>query len=172
MRTFGKSPKRPKNFKSSKSSHSKKDSNPSRKMVVSNPYSVAIERPDLDTIDQRVQISVGDIVYEVMWDNATERVICLGENHTWYEVRSNAVASNEIKLINALQALNIYGENRTILTFTLQQAKQMDDYLNTAVSMDFLAQMEIVEIEEEPMLTNSDIESIESDSDDPLEIIV
>lgn len=140
--------------------------------MISTPYRVTVEQPDLDTINQRVQISVGDIVYEVMWDNATERVICLGENHIWYEVRSNTVASNEIKLIDALQALNIYRENGTILTFSLHQENTLDDYLNTAVSMDFLAQMEIIEIEEEPTQTNSDIESIESDSDDPLEIIV
>lgn len=144
------------------------------------PYSVQIEDPtEFDGIRQRAQVSAGEVIYDISWDETNQRVICVGPQQVWYEIRHDTVESTEIELIDVLNAFNLCRDNTEyILNSPLHTENTIDNYLVTPICADFLMQMDIATVsdddpsptasDDDPSPTSSDNESIECDSDDPI----
>lgn len=146
-------------------------------MVAQNtPYKVSIDTPtDLQYVNQRGQISVGNMVYDICWDTDNERILCVNTNQNWYEIFYNNVENNSISVFDVLTALGcVSDETFPVLTFPENEENIMEDYLNTPVSSEFLIQMNIVNRnaivleDDDPSSSSEDDDSTNNcDSDDP-----
>jgi hypothetical protein len=138
-------------------------------MVVSYAgYIKNIATPDLVGVEQRAQVLYEGIVYDIAWDSANDRVICLGSDG-WKEVCVNGIEPEAIKMKQVLEVLNI-DTQRVVLSWSQNTETTIETCLDTAIREDFLIQMEDVQEEEEeedPSPTGSDNGSIDSDSEDP-----
>jgi hypothetical protein len=154
------------------------DPSPFPRMIAQNiPYKMVISTPtDLQYINQRAQVSVGDVVYDICWDTENERILCVDANQSWYEILYNNVKNNRITIFGALTALGcVSDETIPILTFPENEENDIEWYLNTPVSSEFLIQMDVVsrsaivlEKDDDPSSSSDDNDNIDdSDSEDP-----
>lgn len=136
------------------------------------PYTVSIDPPSIENIEQRAQVSHNNRIYDINWDSAAECVVTYyteeGEP-LWFEIRCDDTVPQDITLACVLMAFGCISPHTIpILTFPLDMGYTIENYLVTPVSTDFLMQMSVISvpIEEDPTPTSSDNESIEEDSDD------
>lgn len=166
-----------------------------------NSYIVSIENiTEFEDVTQRAQVTHGDRVYDISWDSANDRVVAYyveQDELQWFEIRCDGTFPYHIALVDVLTAFGCISEDTMpVLNFPLDQGYAVENYLVTAISADFLCQLSVLPVlnqpladqetpiedddtlpsaglgisvgdDEDPTPTSSDNESIEEDSDDP-----
>ncbi len=144
------------------------------------PYTVSIDAPlDFDDVNQRAQVQHGVRIYDISWDNTNERVVVYYNTEQnepcWVEIRRDDITSQNITLRDALTVFGCLREDTIpVLAFSHDHIWTIETYLDTAISVEFLMQMDIRPASDyipsnldDPSPTSLENESIEDDSDDP-----
>jgi hypothetical protein len=105
-------------------------------------YKVVIDvLTGVESIEQRVQCTMGGKVYDINWDSVNERVICNGTGDEWWEIRNDNVLARDIVLQDVLFALN-YTACPTLM-YQLNNEYTIENYLVSPISTKFLIQMDL-----------------------------
>lgn len=119
---------------------------------------------DFKGIEQRVQVTIGENIYDIVWDSVNERVIVYEGDDNWCEICHNDVEPISIRLIDVMQVLNCVSEDTfPILDSYPDDEYSIDNYLVTPISIPFLIQIEVVYRNTRGAVVENEIEAVDED---------